>query len=85
MDLQEDFIEMSFVARLSPALLQPVGIRLTKSLTPLANRLIRYNDATLRQEFLDVPIAQMESKVKPDRMRNDLDSTHELRNELQGS
>ncbi len=64
-DGEHDFVEMPFVAalRLTPA--QFVGISLTELQSPLADRLICYENAATGHQFLNVAKTQRKSEVQP--------------------
>ncbi len=70
-DLQEHLIEKSLVSRSGTTAVQLVGIRLPEPQIPLANGFVRYHDATLSQELLDVTVAQRKPVIEPDRVTND--------------
>jgi hypothetical protein len=65
-DRQEDFIQMPFVSRARPSVLQLIGVVLPKLQTPLADGLVRHSDAALKQELLYVAVAQREAIIQPD-------------------
>jgi hypothetical protein len=49
-----------------------IGIRLTKLLRPLADRLIHNEDPTGKQQLFDIAIAEAEAKLQPHSMADDL-------------
>ena len=71
-DRQKHLIQMPFVPRARPSVLQLIGVRLPKLETPLADGLVGHVDAALEQEFLSIAVAQREAIIQPDAMTNDL-------------
>jgi hypothetical protein len=57
-DPDEDFIEMSFVARPGPAPAQPVGVDLPELRAPLPDGFVADHDAALQHQLLDLTKAQ---------------------------
>jgi hypothetical protein len=50
-----------------------VDIGLTKLATPFADRFIRHDDATGKQQLFDILVAEAEPAVEPDAVADDLD------------
>jgi hypothetical protein len=71
-DAKEDFIQVPVVAQPSLSSLQFPSIAGTELLTPLPDRLIRHDDSALGKKILDIPEAQAEAMVSPDRIADDL-------------
>jgi hypothetical protein len=78
-DVQEDLIEVPRIAGLSSAPTELVGILLTEFQAPLSHGFVAHDDATFRQQFLHVTVAEVEPKVEPDGMADDLDREPEAR------
>lgn len=66
------FIQMPFVARPRPASFERVGEGSPEPQAPGADALVAHDDATLRQDGLDVAQAQAEAVVQPYRVGDDL-------------
>ena len=63
---------MPLVTGSRPAATELVGIVLSKLPTPLANGLVRDDNAPFKQEFLDVAVRETEAVVEPDGMADNL-------------
>src|SRR5262245_38895871 len=72
-NIEKDLIEMPIVTGLRPPMTELIGILLAKFMTPFPNRFVRDNDATGQQQLPDIPVAEAEAEVQPDRMADDLD------------
>ncbi len=70
-DREETFIYMPRVTRLCTSLTALGCIGLTARPCPLADHLVRHDDAALGEQLLDVATAEMEANGAPDRMCND--------------
>ena len=71
-DSNEDLIQVPVVAQPSLSSLQFPSIVRTELLTPLPDRLIGHDDSALGEKILDIPEAQAEAMVSPDRIADDL-------------
>src|SRR5215469_2815706 len=71
-DSKEDLVQMPVVAEPALSSLQLADIICAELLTPPPNRFIGYGDAPFRQKILDIPEAEAETMVGPDRITNDL-------------
>src|SRR5580704_5278130 len=71
-DPDEHLIHVPLVARSWPAASQAVCEGLAKLLAPPTNRLIRDDNAAFSQKQLNIPEAEAEHVVQPDRMADDL-------------
>jgi hypothetical protein len=71
-DPQLHLVEVPLVPRARAASVHPVGERLSEPPAPAADRLVAYGNATLGQEFFDVPVAEQEPIVQSDRVADDL-------------
>src|SRR5580693_6089438 len=67
-DLDIDFVEMPDGMRLRPAFAQICRDLGTKMVHPAAHRLIRNHDSAFRYQILNIPQAQGEPDIKPDRL-----------------
>jgi hypothetical protein len=65
-------MSITSVAEPSLSSLQSPSIVRTEFLTPLSHRLIGHEDSALGQTILDIPEAQAEAMISPDRIANDL-------------
>jgi hypothetical protein len=72
LDVHEELVQVPDVPQPSLSTLELLGVLGSKLLTPLPDGLIGDDDASLRQELLDVPETQAESVVKPHCVTNDL-------------
>ena len=70
-DAEEHLIEMPFVPGSRPPSAQPIREALGELQAPAPDRLVGEDDAALGQEQLDVPEAQRERVVEPDRVGDD--------------
>ena len=71
-DRHEDFVQEPRIAESTLSSLQPPGVVGAELPAPLPNRLVRHDDASLRQQILDIPEAQAVSVVEPDGMADDV-------------
>ena len=71
-DLHEDFIGGKCIAVASVFPLQPSSVYSTEFDAPEANRFSADYDASLSQKILDIPVAEVETEVEPDGIRNDI-------------
>src|SRR5215469_5404781 len=71
-DSKEDLVQMPVVAEPALSSLQLADIICAELLTPSPNRFIGYGDAPFRQKILDIPKAEAETMVGPDRVTDDL-------------
>ncbi len=69
---EKHLIQMPFIPRPGMPAAQLSGVGLSEFPTPVAYRLMRQDEATLRHELLHVPIAQAEAEVQPYAMANNL-------------
>jgi hypothetical protein len=60
---QKHLIEVPLISRLGAAVPQLIGILLSKFPAPLADRLIRHDDASGEEKFLHVAVAQTEPEI----------------------
>jgi hypothetical protein len=65
-------IQMPLVTRPRALATQLVRVGLTKLATPFADRFIRHDDATGKQQLFDIPVVEAEPAVEPDAMADDL-------------
>ena len=70
-DPEIDFIEMPDGVRLGPALTQVRRNGGPEMVYPAAHRLIGHHDPALRQQAFDIPAAQREPDIQPDRVLDD--------------
>ena len=71
-DSKEDFVQMPVIAEPALSSLQLADIICAELLTPPPDRFIGYGDAPFRQKILDIPEAEAETMVGPDRITDDL-------------
>ncbi len=71
-DLHEDFVEVPDIAEPPLATLEIVRVLRPEFSAPLPDRLVGNEDATLREQFLDIAKAQGEPIVQPDAVADDL-------------
>ena len=71
-DSNEDLVQMPAVAEPALSSLQLADIICGELLTPQPNRFIGYGDAPFGQKILDIPEAEAETMVGPDRIPYDL-------------
>ncbi len=71
-DLHEDLVQMPHVTKSTLSTLELPSVLGSKLPTPLPDRLVGDEDASLREEFLDISVAQGEPVVQPDAMADDL-------------
>ena len=64
-DLQEDFVQMPFIAGSSTSSPQPVGILLAELITPAPDRLIGDDHTACSHHVFDIAKAHAETKVMP--------------------
>ena len=69
-DPDEDFIDVERVAEPPMPTPQPRGEFRPKLDAPEANRLVAHANTPFRQQFFDIPMAQIESMMQPDRVDN---------------
>jgi hypothetical protein len=72
-DLDIDFIQMPFVSRLPSLFAQLLSVFLTKLQTPLADRFIADDNATLSHHQLHVAKTNGKPEIEPNTLLNDLD------------
>jgi hypothetical protein len=72
LDPDEDFVHVPFVAWSRPASSQPIGETRGEFLAPAAHRLVGDDDAALGEEQLNIPQAQAEHVIQPDRVTDNL-------------
>jgi HAD superfamily hydrolase (TIGR01509 family) len=72
LDPDEDFVHVPLVARSRPASPQAVGETRGEFLAPASHRLVGDDDATLGEDQLNIPQAQAEHVVQPDRVADNL-------------
>ena len=70
-DSNEDFVQVPNIAEAALMPLQFSGIVRTELLTPQSNRFIRDDDSAFGEKILDIPKAQAETMVNPDRIADD--------------
>jgi hypothetical protein len=70
-DFQEKLIQMPSITEATLPPLQFPGVVTTKLLTPMSNRFVGNNDASLCQQIFDVTETQAETMIKPDGMADD--------------
>ena len=70
-DAEEHLVEMPFAPGSRPPSAQPIREALGELQAPALDRLVAEDDAALGQEQLDVPEAQRERVVKPNRVGDD--------------
>ena len=70
-DSNEDLVKVPMVTEPSLTSLQFPSIVRTELLTPPSDRLIRHADSSLGEKILDIPKAQAEAMVNPDRIADD--------------
>ena len=70
-DPEIDFIEMPDGVRLGPAFTQVRRNGGPEMVHPAAHRLMGHHDPALRQQVLDIPEAQREPDIQPDRVLDD--------------
>src|SRR5215831_153423 len=70
-DFQEKLIEMPSIPEATLQSLQFPGVVRTKLLTPVPNRFVGNNDASLCQQIFDVTETQAETMIKPHGMADD--------------
>jgi hypothetical protein len=70
-DPNEHLIQMPMIARLGSATLQSGGEGLSKLPAPASDRLLENHHTAFGQHQLDVPEAQAERVIQPDRMADD--------------
>jgi len=71
-DGDEHFVQVPRVARLRSAAAQGVRIGLAELAAPLADGLVRQDDAPLSEQFLHVAVAEGEAEIPPDGVADDL-------------
>jgi hypothetical protein len=71
-DLQQNLVEVPFVARSCSSPPLPPGKGGTELGAPLADRLMADDDAPLGEQILNVAEAEVETKVQPDGVSDDL-------------
>jgi len=70
-DSNEDVVQVPNIAEAALTPLQFSGIVRTELLTPESNRFIRDDDSAFGEKILDIPKAQAETMVSPDRIADD--------------
>jgi len=71
-DLELHLIDVPFLTWTGTASAHSVGEGLPELAAPSPDCLVAHGDATLRQQFLHVPVAQEEPIVQPDGMADEL-------------
>ena len=71
-DRQEYLIEMSPVPGARPATPEFIGIVLSELAAPLTDGFVGHDDATFKQEFCHISVAETEARVSPDGMTDNL-------------
>ena len=71
-DLEEDFIQVSLVARLRTTAAQLVSIDLAELETPLPQGFVGHVDAAGGEEFFDIAVAEGEPEIEPDSVGDNL-------------
>jgi len=71
-DLHEDFIDEKGIAVASVFSLQPSSVYSTEFDAPEANRFSADYDASLCQKIFYIAVTEVETKVEPDGIRNDI-------------
>ena len=72
LDRQKHFIQMPLAAGLKPPMPELLRIGLAELATPLADGFIRDGDATGKQQFFHIAVAQPEPEIEPDRRADNL-------------
>ena len=72
-DFDEDFVEVPLVTEPGPPSAQLVGVGLPELGAPPQDRLVTDHDTVLEHEFLDLAEAELEPKVQPHAVADDLD------------
>src|ERR1700745_30189 len=70
-DPDEHLVHVPLVAGLGPPPLQRIGEDPAEAQAPLADALVADDDSTRRQDQLNIPLAQAEAVIEPDRMLDD--------------
>jgi hypothetical protein len=70
-DSNEDFVQVPNISEAALTPLQFSGIARTELLAPESYRFIRHDDSALGEKVLDIPEAQTETMVSPDRIADD--------------
>ena len=68
----DHFIQVPFVASFGLPAAQLIGEGLAELQAPLPDGFVRYEDTPGSKQFFDVPKAQGEAKIEPDRVGDDL-------------
>jgi hypothetical protein len=71
-DSKKDLVQVPVIAEPALSSLQLADIVCTELLTPPPNRFLGYENAPFRQKILDIPEAEAETMVGPDRITDDL-------------
>jgi hypothetical protein len=71
-DRDEDFIQVPLLTRPGTPPPPLIGVWLAKLATPLAHGFIRDDDATDKQQFFHVPVAERKTAIQPDGVADDL-------------
>ena len=64
-DLEQHLVQMPLVARLRSASAQVGRVARAERVAPVPDSLVADDDPALREEFLDVPKAEMKAEVEP--------------------
>jgi hypothetical protein len=72
MDGQEHFVQMPRVTKSRAPSPQLIGIDLPELPAPIAHRFVRQDDAALRHQRFDIPVAQAEATGEPDTVTDNL-------------
>ena len=71
-DPDEDLIQVPFISRLRPTALEGSGILPAEANAPFTDAFVADGHATSRQDQLDIPQAEAEAMIQPDRVGDDL-------------
>ena len=71
-DLYEDFIDVESVTVTTMFSFQSPSVQSAEFDAPEADRLSSDDDASLGEEIFDIPVAQIETIVEPDSVRDDI-------------
>jgi hypothetical protein len=71
-DGEEHLIKVPFVAWLRPSVSELIAVLLAKFPAPLADSLIRHDDASCKEQLFDVSIAEAKTEIQPDAVADDL-------------
>jgi hypothetical protein len=71
-DLQQQFVEVPFIAASNSSSTQPSREERPEHCAPLADRLVADDDAALSEQILHVAETEVKAKVEPDGVSDDL-------------